>query len=155
MRWLFCDPENPRECARRQQVLRRVDDWWREFSAEQETIRDSFGQRSSSFRLPEWMQEHLQAIDERLCWEFGPALEPDRHSLVRTPHSEPWLGPLVRTILGRAPQVPRREFLSFRVAAEAELARAPVEGRFCLDISRGLVGARIGECRKIDLCFHF
>lgn len=155
MRWLFCDPENPRECARRQQVLRRVDDWWRDFSVEQETIRDSFRQRSSSFRLPEWMQEHLQAIDERLCWEFGPALEKNGHRLVITPESEHWLRPLVRTVLERAPKLPGWEFYPYRLAEEAELAAAAVQGRVGLDISGALVEARIGECRKIDLCFHF
>jgi hypothetical protein len=155
MRWLFCDPNNPREWRQRQQVLDKVDDWWRAFSRQHTAICESFRQRQSSLDVPRWMQQHLQAIDDRLCWEFGPATSGNGHRLVITPESEHWLRPVVRTILERAPQLGDWEFYPYRLPEDAETAIATVEGRVGLDITGAVVEARIGECRKVDLCFHF
>lgn len=156
MRWLYCDPHNARESSRRQQVLDKVDDWWRAFSRHQAAITAAFTQRHPALDLSRWMQEHLQVIDDRLCWEFGPGTGGvGGHRLVITPESEHWLRPLVRTILERAPPLSGWEFYSYRLPESAEQVISSVEGRVGLDISGALVEARIGECRKVDLCFHF
>ncbi len=34
--------------------------------------------------LPAWMHKHLQAIDSRLMWEFGPSADGAGHQLVIT-----------------------------------------------------------------------
>ncbi len=155
MRWLFCDPHNPRECKERQQVLDKVDHWWRSFSRHHPAISESFCRRHPPLDIARWMQEHLQAIDDRLCWEFGPAISGSGHRLVITPESEHWLRPVVRTILERAPQIDGWEFFPYRLPEDAEQAVASVEGRVRADITGTLVEARIGECRKVDVCFHF
>ena len=66
MRWLFSDPNNAHECRQRQQVLQRMDHWWRSFARQQATIADSFCQPHCTFDVSRWMQEHLQAIDDRI-----------------------------------------------------------------------------------------
>jgi hypothetical protein len=128
MRWLFSDPKNAQECRQRQQVLERVDHWWRSFSRQQAAIVKSFQQPHGTFDVPRWMQEHLQAIDERLCWEFGPATTGHGHRLVITPECEHWLRPVVRTIIERAPSIEGWEFFPYRLAEDAEQAIATVEG---------------------------
>lgn len=155
MRWLFSDPKSAQECRQRQQVLERVDHWWRAFARQQAAIAGSFRRQRCTFDVPRWMQEHLQAIDDRLCWEFGPGTAGKGHRLVITPESEHWLRPVVRTILELAPVIDGWEFFPYRLAEEAEQAIATVEGRVGANISGSLVEARIGDCRKVDLCFHF
>jgi hypothetical protein len=155
MRWLFCDPNNAQERRRRQQILSQVDDWWQTFSQHQADISRTFRQRQSDFDVARWMQDHLQVIDDRLCWEFGPGTSGSGHRLVITPESEHWLRPLVRTVLERAPELSGWEFFSYRLPEEVEQAIATVEGRVGLDVTGAVVEARIGECRKVDICFHF
>jgi hypothetical protein len=155
MRWLFCDPRNPRECRQRQQVLDKVDAWWQAFGCQHSAITRTFQQRQTCFDVSRWMQEHLQTIDDRLCWEFGPAVHTKGHRLVITPECEHWLRPTVRTILERAPQIEGWEFYPYRLPEDAEQAMASVAGRVGLDIAGAAVEARIGDCRKVDLCFHF
>src|SRR5688500_16190661 len=155
MRWLFSDPNNAHESRQRQQVLGRVDQWWRSFTSHQAAIAASFHQRRCQFDVAQWMQDNLQAIDDRLCWEFGPATSGAGHRLIITPECEHWLRPLVRTILQRAPAIDGWEFYPYRLPEDAPQAIATVEGRVGADISGALVEARIGECRKVDLCFHF
>jgi hypothetical protein len=155
MRWLFSDPQNAHECRHRQQVLDRVDLWWRSFVRHQAAIAESFLRPTANFDITRWMQDHLQAIDDRLCWEFGPSTSGSGHRLVITPECEHWLRPVVRTILERAPAIDGWEFFPYRLAEEAERAIATVEGRVGADITGTFVEARIGECRKVDLCFHF
>ena len=155
MRWLFSDPNNAHECRQRQQVLQRMDHWWRSFARQQATIADSFCQPHCTFDVSRWMQEHLQAIDDRLCWEFGPATAGNGHRLVITPECEHWLRPVVRTILERAPAIDGWEFFPYRLAEGAEQTIATVAGRVGADIAGTLVEARIGDCRKVDLRFHF
>jgi hypothetical protein len=155
MRWLFCDHSNPHECRRRQRVLDLVDAWWRAFAKDNEKICQAFRSSQLPFDLPRWMDEHLHAIDDRLCWEFGPALAGRGHRLVITPESEHWLRPLVQEILHRAPPLAGWEFYPYRLPEDPSQAIATVEARVGFDISQATIEARIGECRKVDLCFHF
>jgi hypothetical protein len=154
MRWLFCDPKNPQECRRRQQVLKQVDDWWRAFSHHHPAITETFRQRQWEFDVTRWIQDHRQVIDDRLCWEFGPGTSGSGHRLVITPESEHWLRPIVRTILARAPQLPSWEFYPYRLSEVAEQAIATVEGRVGLDVTGAVGVARIGACRPGARCFH-
>lgn len=155
MRWLYCDPKNPRECRQRQQVLDKIDAWWRAFSCQHAEIDKSIRQGAGAIDVSRWMQDNLQCIDDRLCWEFGPAVHTSGHRLVITPECEHWLRPMVGTILQRAPGIEGWEFYSHRLPEAADQAIASVAGRVGIDIAGALVEARIGECRKVDLGFHF
>ena len=150
MRWQFIDPKNRREVVERRAVTDRIDAWWREFGVKADEIAAVFSQRGS-LDLPEWMEQHLAAIDPNLCWEFGPAVLDAGHRLVITPESAHHLRPLVRAILERAPMLEGWEFYEYRLAEDLEIARATVEGRSEFDISGLRFLALRNDQNRIDL----
>jgi hypothetical protein len=150
MRWRFFDPKNRPESAERNEVLSRIDSWWREFQTKTDDIPALFKQKAK-WDLPEWMEQHLQAIDPSLCWEFGPALQGNGHRLVITPESAHHLRPLTRVILERAPVLVGWEFYEYRLAEDLESTRLTVEGRSGFDISGLKFRASIGDQNRIDL----
>jgi hypothetical protein len=150
MRWRFIDPKNQPECAERSEVIARIDSWWQNLQGQTEQISDLFSQKTQ-WDLPEWMEQHLGAIDSRLCWEFGPAVRGTGHRLVITPESVHHLRPLVRAILARAPNFAGWEFYEYRLAENLELAKHSVEGRCGCDIADFKVRASRGELDRIDL----
>ena len=152
MRWRFIDPKNQPECAERSEVIAKIDSWWRNFQGKTDQISDLFSQKTQ-WDLPEWMEQHLQAVDSRLCWEFGPAVRGAGHRLVITPESVHHLRPLVRAILARAPNLAGWEFFEYRLAEDLELAKHSVEGRCGCDIADFKVRASRGELDRIDLNF--
>jgi hypothetical protein len=153
MRWLYLDPRNPQEAAYRDEKLARIDAWWREFTLQSSRIHDLFSRRAQ-WDLPAWMHEHLGAVDERLMWEFGPAVKGEGDRLVITPEAEHWLRPLLATILERAPRLPDWEFYAYRLPESVEVAEASVQGRTGGDLSGTTAEARIGEGNRIDLVFR-
>ena len=152
MRWLFIEPTNRAEMARRAQKLRNIDDWWAAF-VEQSPKFDAVFTGEAQWDLPEWMAQHLSPVDQRLMWEFGPAVETDGHRLVVTPEAEHQLRPLVETLLQRAPVLPGWEFYGCRLPEEPEQAVRSAAGRTGVDISAWSVSLRANPQRKIDLTF--
>lgn len=149
MRWVFAETEE--ELQRRSHLLDQIDEWWTAFRARADEIDQVFS-GDADLDLPAWMQENLQAIDQRLMWEFGPAIDREGHRLVITPESEHHLRPLVDALFERAPDLDRWEFYKFRIPEPYERAVAAVQGRTGGDISGWKVRpARDGK--EISLTF--
>jgi hypothetical protein len=56
---------------------------------------ESFFDNHAEWDLAGWMQQHLQGIDSRLMWEYGPGANRG-HRLIITPEGEHHLRPLVQ-----------------------------------------------------------
>jgi len=154
MRWLYADPGNPEEAARVREKIAAIDGWWQSFQKKQTSIEGLF-KRKSSWNLPKFMEETLQAIDPRLMWEFGAAVRQPGHRLVITSESQRWLRPMVRTILERAPKIAGWEFYPYRLAETPEMVIETVKGRVGVNVTGALIDASVAPGRKIDLRFAF
>jgi hypothetical protein len=152
MRWLFIDPTNRAEMEFRAGMLARIDAWWNAFSAQAAQI-DAVFSRTAEWDVPAWMHEHLSPIDERLMWEFGPALKQKGHRLVITPEAEHALRPIVHTLVERAPAIAGWEFYEYRLPERPETALRAVTGRTGEDVAGTLFRARLGRGRRVDLTF--
>lgn len=152
MRWLFIDPTNRAEMEFRAGLLARMDTWWQTFSAKAASI-DAIFSRSSEWDLPAWMHDELGAVDARLMWEFGPALQQKGHRLVITPEAEHGLRPIVHTLIERAPPVAGWEFYEYRLPEKFDAALRATASRTGEDIAGTLFRARVGRGRRIDLTF--
>jgi hypothetical protein len=154
MRWIFADPANPQEMARRNQAFGAIDAWWRAFQGKTTDLSALF-QRKSEWDLVRWMHDYLGAVDPRLMWEFGPARSQEGHRLVITPESVRWLRPLVRSLLERAPRIAGWEFYPNRLPEDVPHTILTVEGRVGVNITGAVVAASLAPSRKIDLWFGF
>jgi hypothetical protein len=154
MRWLFADPANPQEMARRNQVFGAIDAWWRAFQGKTTDLSALF-RRKSDWDLVRWMHDYLGAVDPRLMWEYGPARSQEGHRLVITPESERWLRPVVRSLLERGPKIPAWEFYPNRLPEDVPHTIMTVEGRVGANITGAMVAASVAPGRKIDLWFDF
>ena len=154
MRWLFADPNNAEEAAYVKETVAAIDHWWQAFQSKATDI-DKVFSGTSSFKLPQFMEDTLQAIHPSLMWEFGKAVQGSGHRLVITPESKRFLRPLVRTILERAPKLDGWEFYSYRLAETPEQTVGTVKGRVGVDITGSVIDAAIVPGRKVDLAFAF
>lgn len=154
MRWIFPDPNDREENAAREAVRGRIDAWWRAFEQNAETIAASFSRRAE-FDLVGFMQGSLQAIDDQLMWEFGPALKGEGHRLAISPEVEHGLHPLTDEILARSPAVAGYEFYHGRPPEGAQWAANSVEGRVGVDIRKGSIRVDIGEMNRVDVSYFF
>lgn len=152
MRWIYIDPTHKDEVRHRAELLDRIDAWWDAFTKATDKL-DALFSAGEEWDVVGWMDQHLAAIDSRLMWEFGPAVETQGHRLVITPEVNHFLLPIVDTILNRAPKLPGWEFYAFRLPEPVEQAAANVQARSGVDISAMLGQASIGENHKIDLLF--
>jgi hypothetical protein len=153
MRWLFRDEKNTGETQTFEETLQRIDAWWQAFEMQSKNLEALFA-GSAKWDLPEWMAENLQSIDERLMWEYGPAVNGSGHRLVITPESARELRPLTATIIERAPRLSDWEFFPYRLPEDLESAQATVEGRTGGSLDGLVVDARIGEHSLINLTFR-
>ncbi len=116
---------------------------------------DALFSRRARWDIRSFMQKRLDPIDERLCWEFGPAVKGGQHRLVVTPEAERQLRPLVECVISRAP---RRsggfELYSYRLAEPLAMVRANLQARVNVDLSR-LSRVRVSRGRhgRVDLAF--
>jgi hypothetical protein len=154
MRWLFADPANPQEMARRNQVFGAIDNWWRAFQGKTTDLAALF-HRKSDWDLVRWMQDYLGAVDPRLMWEYGPARSQEGHRLVITPEAERWLRPVLRSLLERAPKIAGWEFYPNRLPEDVPHTIMTVEARVGANITGAMVAASVAPARKIDLWFDF
>jgi hypothetical protein len=99
------------------------------------------------------MAQHLGAIDERLMWEYGPAVVSEGHRLVITPEANRFLRPLLDTLLEKAPQVDGWEFYSYRVPCQNTGDLADVLAARTVNVDDFSATVTIGEFGKIDLVF--
>lgn len=153
MRWRFIDPVDRTENYEREATIARIDSWWDAFRKMSDRIRAALSQQES-WDLPAWMEKHLQKIEPRLMWEFGPAVKGNGHRLVITPESSHHLRPLVRAILDRAPKLEGWEFYDYRLAEDAKMALFTVSARTGRDIGDFEAKISVGGLRRIDLTFR-
>ena len=152
MRWKFGNPQDARWLARYDQKLAAIDDWWKAFD-ERKSDLDALFTGKKKWDLPTWMHEHLQSIDPRLMWEFGPGLE-GGHRLVITPEVNRHLRPLVETILARAPELKGWEFYAFRLQEDADEANQMLEARGLRSLEGVKVRAAPAAHHTVDLTFY-
>ncbi len=151
MSWLFINAQDKAAVRRREEALAKMDAWWEAFRGKADDL-DALFHGRKEWNLPAWMNRHLQAIDERLMWEFGPNHAKGGHQLVITPESHKELRPLVQTLLERAPKIAGWSFSPYRVAEETDIARQIVEARTGTALpERFSVRASAGEMNRIDL----
>lgn len=151
MRWEFLDPPTSEDTRRRARTVAAIDRWWAAFRDHAPRLGKAF-RRADDIDVPAFMNEHLQAVDPRLMWEFGPAVRSKGHRLVITPEMDRTLRPMVATLLAEAPALEGWEFYPYRLA-DPQDALAMVEartGRRPTDL-RGR--ASLGEGHRIDLTF--
>src|SRR5438270_6736502 len=150
MRWLFADPNNAEEAAYVKETVAAIDGWWQAFQAKASDIDKVFSGKSS-FKLPQFMEDTLQAIHPSLMWEFGKAIRGPGNRLVITPESQRFLRPMVRTILERAPKLDGWEFHAYRPAETVEQTIQTVKGRVGVDITGAVIEAAVVAGHQIDL----
>ena len=138
------------QSAEQTAVHRAIERWWSAFRANAAQI-DSMFRQGAQLDLPAFMHEHLAAVDERLMWEFGPALRGGKHRLVVTPERVRHLRPLVDELLSRAPADTGFEFYFGRQAEPLELVAMTVEGRTAESIEGWRLSATINEHLGLDL----
>ena len=84
MRWLYIDENDKEENAARKAVLSRIERWWEAFAEAAPKLKEHF-ESDADFDVPAFMRQHLENIDQRIGWEFGPALHGEGDRLVITP----------------------------------------------------------------------
>jgi hypothetical protein len=154
MRWKFFTPDqSPEEGRARAAALARIEEWWQAFSARTDDL-ERFFDNQAQWDLAGWMQQHLQGIDPRLMWEFGPGVD-QGHRLIITPEGEHHLRPLVDEIITRAPQLPGWLFFNHRTPEPAGHMARTVLSRSGLEPAFTAVALAPGELNRIDLTFQF
>lgn len=152
IRWDYRFGTFPAETARRAELETLVEAWWMAFRERASDLNELFGKRSE-WDLPAWMVETLGAIDPALMWEFGPAMNTKGHRLVITPESRRDLRPLVRHIIGVAPEMEGWEFYDHRLAESLDMARLAVEARCGRPCQLTEVAVSLAEGNRVDLRF--
>ena len=152
MRWKFGNPKDKTWKTHRTEKLRRIDSWWKTFRKRTDDL-DALFKGREKWDLPEWMRDNLQAVDERIMWEFGPGLK-GGHRLVITPESDRHLRPLVETLLQRAPNLEGWEFYGYRLPEGLAEAEATLKARNLASISRTKVLVAPGSNNLLDLEFY-
>jgi hypothetical protein len=153
MRWIYYNRNSAAEAAEHERLLADIDAFWQALAAKTNDLSALFS-RQKEWDLPAWMQQHLEPINSRLPWEFGPAVAGSGHRLVITPEAERGLRPLVATMIERAPRLPGWEFYPHRLAESAEMAQQMVDVRSGGSLEGVEVEARIGEQHLVDLVFR-
>lgn len=153
MRWLYIDDNDAEENAARKAVLSRVDRWWEQFEAHAPELKEH-SQSDSDFDVPAFMRDNLENIDERIGWEFGPAIQGEGDRLVITPEHNLALRPLCDAVIARAPKLQGWEFYHARVAESPEAARAAVEALTERELGRCKVRTEIDEMNRVGLKFY-
>jgi hypothetical protein len=153
MRWQFADSSIAEEATHRGDMLGRIDAWWTAFAARAGDLDAAFSRRGD-LDIPAFMARHLQAVDPRICWEFGRSLRGTGHRLVITPESQRQLRPVVQTLLERAPALAGWEFYPYRPPESVEMAHVTVSAR-CGGMTAPDAEIRLtrGKGNRIDLTF--
>lgn len=127
MRWMFAS--TPVELAHKREMLGRIDAFWKALTPRLGEIGESFNPGGPEFPN-EWMHSAVNAVDERIMWEYGPPVASDGVArLVLTCEVERHLRPMVSAMIARAPDVPGWSFHPYRQRGDMEAAEAFVVGR--------------------------
>lgn len=154
MRWKFFTPEeNPEEDRARAAMIARIEAWWEAFRAKTRDL-ERFFSNEAQWDLAGWMQQHLQRIDPRLMWEYGPGAN-HGHRLIITAEGEHHLRPLVDEIIARAPALPDWLFFNHRTSEPVGQMARNVRSRTGLEPAFTAVALAAGELNRIDLTFQF
>lgn len=152
MRWRYVDPLTPELERERAERVAAVDAWWEAFSAHADRLDQTFA-GDDDFEVPPFMRGHLRPIHPGITgWEFGPALIKEGHRLVITPEAHRELRPFVDELVARAPDLPRWEFYSYRVA-EPERVHETISGRVGVEVADLCASLTPGRFRRIDCTF--
>lgn len=129
--------------------------WWEAFQKHHKYIISSLSQKGSGyFDLPSWMNKHLQSINPRLMWEFGPGIK-KKHRLIITPESYAELRPLVRYLLEQSPCFAQWEFYEYRLPESFEETLITMQQRVgWIYISDIRFQLSIGKFNQIDCKFY-
>jgi hypothetical protein len=152
MRWIYPDPDDREENAARRAVVSRIERWWEAFAEHAAEIKRSFID-DSDFDIPEFMRASIEQIDQRLGWEFGPAVDGEGDRLVITPEHNLALRPLADAIIRMAPELQGWEFHHARPPEPPNLARAAVEAETENELGRCSVQTAIDEMNRVGLKF--
>ncbi|MBZ0137936.1 MAG: hypothetical protein K8I27_16390 [Planctomycetes bacterium] len=152
MRWLYPDPDDREENAARSAVVSRIERWWDAFIDNADEIKRAFTD-DSDLDIPDFMRGTIEQIDQRLGWEFGPAIDGDGDRLVITPEHNLALRPLADAIIARAPEIEGWEFHHSRPAEPPNVARAAVEAETENELGRCHVHTKIDEMNRVALKF--
>lgn len=152
MRWLYPDSDDREENAARSAVVSRIERWWEAFAEHAAEIKRAFAD-DSDFDIPEFMRGSIERIDQRLGWEFGPAVDGDGDRLVITPEHNLALRPLADAIIRMAPELEGWEFHHSRPAEPPNVARAAVEAETENELGRCSVQTSIDEMNRVGLKF--
>lgn len=152
MRWLYPDELDHEEAASRRAVISRIEHWWQAFARRRHDIAALFT-GEQDWDLAAFMRAHLERVDERLSWEFGPALAGDGDRLVVTPEGDLRLRPLVDEIIRRAPRLDGWEYYHSRLAEPLEVAVSTTEELTEHAMGRVNVSASVRSMNRVDLAF--
>ncbi len=148
LRWRYPCPS---EAAARAAMEAKIDAFWAAFAATTPRFEAAF-RKEDALDFPTWMREHLDPIDERIMWEFGPGLG-GGHRLVLTPESERSLRPLLSAMLARAPVLARWELYPYRLAEDIAMTFETVRARVDVELTGYEVVAAPGQHGRVDLFF--
>jgi len=151
MRWKFPPKNDQSYNAERQDVCRRIDQWWRAFEAKHESLGRVFSGKET-WDLPQWMNDNLGAVHRELMWEYGPGLE-GGHRLVITPETSRSLRPMVDTLLAQAPTIPGWEFYPYRLRETVDEAHRMLEARKLMPLKQVTVIVTPNSLNQVDLLF--
>src|SRR5262245_35373609 len=154
MRWLFADPTSADEAAHVSETIEKIDGWWTAFEAKQSKLEGVLSGKSR-WKVLQYMQDHLQAIDAPHMVKVGPAANPAGHRLVLTPEANRWLRPMLRTLLERAPKLAGWEFYGYRLPQTPDEAIAAVKARLGTNIKKAVLDASVAPGRKVNVRFGF
>lgn len=150
MRWLFLDPPRPSDSSLRDDVIRRIDQWWRDFKTAVPGLVGRF-ESGEHFDVVGLMHRHLGAVHPDLMWEFGRGSKTG-HRLTITPEANHGLRPMVSSLLERAPTLKGWEFLDHR-PADPELLRPTLEQRCGFAGDEPLVRIEPGKGNRVNVTY--
>lgn len=149
--WEFRRPFDPDWVAQHNEKLAAIEAWWKAFAEKAPDI-DAQLSGKQAWDLAEWMDKHLQSIDSRLMWEYGPGLQGGRR-LVITPGKDRQLHPLVVGLINRAPKCTGWEFYPTRRREPATSLESILAARSVRSLESASVAVSVGDLNRVDLTF--
>lgn len=136
------------------QLSDQIVNWWAFFMEAEYKIFEYF-MHAIDFNVVEFMQDHLQCINNNLMWEFGPAVSKKGYRLVITPEFRRDLRPLVKAILENAPELSNWEFYDYRLSESFESAKLIVEAKTGYDLPEVYFLSKRNDFNLIDVTFLY
>ncbi len=151
MRW-FCEETLPEALKDRRHFERCIDEFWKEFAQKIPDI-EAHIQNRAQWDLYGWMVQLLDALPEKVQWEFGPAIRIKGRRLVFSGEGKRHAQPFIDTLVKRAPEISGWEFYPYRLPEKLDTALLIVKAKGGTDASDLKFRARLTRNRKIELTF--